>query len=51
MASSIETPCVKLCKLENKVCVGCKRTLEEITAWSSLSSIQRQKIIKELDKR
>jgi len=51
MASSIETPCINICKLENKICVGCKRTLEEIATWRSLTPCQRQKIIKDLDKR
>ena len=24
------TPCVGICKLEDNVCIGCKRTIEEI---------------------
>ncbi len=24
------TPCIGVCKLENDICIGCKRTIEEI---------------------
>lgn len=51
MVLSIETPCINICKLENNVCIGCKRTIEEIVAWSSLSDYERKKIIKSLDNR
>lgn len=27
------TPCVHICKLSDDVCVGCKRTTEEISNW------------------
>ena len=27
---NIESPCVKICKLENGVCIGCGRTQDEI---------------------
>lgn len=32
---SIASPCVRLCKLdENKQCVACLRSIDEIMAWS-----------------
>ena len=51
MVSSIESPCIKLCKLQDNICIGCKRTLSEIAMWSSFTIQERQKIVKEIDKR
>lgn len=32
---SIASPCLRLCKLdENKTCVACLRSIDEIMAWS-----------------
>jgi len=31
METNDKTPCIKVCKLDNNnVCIGCKRTIEEI---------------------
>lgn len=45
------TPCIKQCQLENNVCRGCKRTIEEITQWLDYTEIQRKNIINELKDR
>ena len=47
------TPCVNRCKLDedSKICLGCKRTVREITDWSQMTDEQRIKIIKELKHR
>ena len=39
------TPCIKLCKIENNTCLGCKRTLEQIAKWRSYSDLERLEII------
>lgn len=44
----MRSPCVKVCKLEKNVCIGCKRTLQEIASWSRYSKQQRQEIIQRL---
>jgi len=44
----IETPCVKVCKIINKVCIGCYRTSEEITNWVVYTDEERKKVIKEI---
>jgi predicted Fe-S protein YdhL (DUF1289 family) len=41
----MQSPCIKLCKIKDDVCIGCKRTLEEIAQWSRLTDEQRQEII------
>ena len=34
MDGKIVTPCIGVCKLEDDICIGCKRTIEEIKqAW------------------
>jgi hypothetical protein len=49
----IESPCVKLCVIhpEARICAGCYRTIDEITAWSRLSSEDRRRIMTALPER
>ncbi|MGL4395695.1 MAG: DUF1289 domain-containing protein [Hyphomicrobium sp.] len=48
-----DTPCVKICVIEPKsrLCKGCKRSIDEIAAWSGLSSAERRRIMATLDQR
>ena len=44
------SPCVALCKLdEDDVCIGCNRTIEEITNWRHYSASQRESIVSRLN--
>ena len=49
----MESPCTKVCTLDpsGHICLGCRRTVEEIGAWASLSDVQRARIMEELPKR
>ncbi|WP_417806868.1 DUF1289 domain-containing protein [Thioclava sp.] len=49
----VESPCVKLCQIhpQERLCIGCLRTLEEIGAWSQLSPEKRREIMDELPAR
>ena len=49
----IETPCIKVCVIDAKtrLCTGCLRTIDEIGAWSTLSSAERRRIMNELPRR
>lgn len=49
----IESPCIKLCVIqpESRLCTGCLRTIEEITAWSRLSPEERRSIMTALPTR
>ena len=51
--NEIESPCVKICVIHTseRLCTGCHRTIEEISAWSRLPQIERDKIINELPER
>ena len=42
----ILTPCIGICRLDAQgLCEGCRRTLQEIAAWSSYSDEQRRHLI------
>ena len=49
----IESPCVKLCVIhpESRTCVGCFRTIDEISAWSRLSGDERRAVMAALPAR
>lgn len=43
----IESPCVKVCVLhpETRLCIGCRRTGDEIARWSRMSADERRAIM------
>lgn len=49
----IESPCVKLCVIhpEERLCVGCLRSIDEITVWSRLTHEARAAIMADLPAR
>ncbi|WP_103333733.1 DUF1289 domain-containing protein [Pseudotabrizicola formosa] len=49
----IASPCVKLCVVhpEARLCIGCLRSIDEITQWSRLSPQAREAIMAELPAR
>lgn len=49
----IESPCVKLCTVHpvERICIGCFRSIEEITAWSRMTPDTRRQIMAELPAR
>lgn len=51
--AEIESPCVKICVLQTVtgLCLGCRRTGEEIAAWSRLDQAERRRIMAELPDR
>lgn len=45
-APFINSPCVRNCCLnEEDICLGCGRSLQEITGWGASSDIEKQKIL------
>ena len=46
--SDIETPCIQVCKIINKICIGCFRTDRQISDWVIYTDEERSKIIKEI---
>lgn len=45
----VQSPCVRNCTLdENDVCLGCGRTLAEITEWLHMDAVSRQAVLDRL---
>ncbi|MDE2423411.1 MAG: DUF1289 domain-containing protein [Betaproteobacteria bacterium] len=44
---SIASPCINICQTDSVtgVCLGCGRTLQEITDWINLSDEEKEKVI------
>jgi uncharacterized protein len=41
------SPCINICRLDAQgLCVGCRRTLDEIAEWSSASEARRREILR-----
>ena len=51
--NEIDSPCIKICVIHHneKICIGCFRTILEITNWSNYSSQQRKIILSNLKMR
>jgi predicted Fe-S protein YdhL (DUF1289 family) len=51
--AEIESPCVKVCVIqpETRLCIGCRRSIDEIAAWSRLTPAERRAIIATLPSR
>ena len=51
--TSVASPCTGVCAIEQPggLCRGCKRTLDEIARWTSLSAAERGRIIASLTAR
>jgi predicted Fe-S protein YdhL (DUF1289 family) len=49
----VESPCIKLCVIhpESRLCTGCHRSIDEITAWSKMSVDVRRAVMAELPSR
>jgi uncharacterized protein len=50
---SIETPCVKICRIDTPsgFCIGCARTMAEIAGWRDASEAERKRILAALPAR
>jgi len=49
----VESPCVQVCVIhrESGLCMGCYRSINEITRWSNIPSDERRALISELPNR
>ena len=47
--TAVPSPCVDICRLNaDGLCVGCRRTLGEISEWPHASDARRLEILREL---
>lgn len=48
----VMSPCVGICcPDQNDVCMGCFRTMDEITRWWDMSSTEKKQLLLELESR
>jgi hypothetical protein len=46
---AVPSPCVDICRLDQRgLCVGCRRTIEEIMEWPRASAARRRQILGDL---
>jgi hypothetical protein len=45
--SPVPSPCIDVCRLDARgLCIGCRRTIEEISEWSRASDARRLEILR-----
>lgn len=49
----IDSPCAKVCTLDARagLCLGCGRTIDEITRWTGMNASERAQVMVELPAR
>ncbi len=48
---SIESPCIGVCRIGDRYCLGCFRTIREIGGWSSYSADEKRAVLAQLPDR
>jgi predicted Fe-S protein YdhL (DUF1289 family) len=50
--AAVASPCVFVCRLDAQgLCLGCRRSLDEIAEWPRASEARRREILRELASR
>jgi predicted Fe-S protein YdhL (DUF1289 family) len=50
--AGVPSPCIDVCRLDVRgLCIGCRRTIEEITEWSRASEARRREILRAVELR
>ena len=50
MKSEIKSPCIKVCKYDKEGnCVGCHRSMEEITNWIFMSDDEKKESLRKVE--
>lgn len=50
MINEVESPCISICRMEDEVCVGCGRTVEEVVEWYNFSNDEKQTVLNRIEK-
>ncbi len=49
---AVPSPCVDICALDNNdICMGCYRSVEEITYWNNYNNQQKREVLERAEKR
>jgi uncharacterized protein len=47
--AAVASPCIDICRLDAQgLCVGCRRSIDEIVEWPRASEARRREILSEL---
>ena len=50
--AAVPSPCVDICRLDAQgLCVGCRRTIDEIVEWPRAGEARRREILRDLTRR
>lgn len=51
--NEIQSPCINICQIHpsTRLCLGCHRTIDEISDWSKYTDAERAEIIEALPER
>lgn len=51
-SKQIKSPCIKVCSLNSEsICIGCFRSIDEISNWSKLTNEEKSVILKNIDQK
>jgi predicted Fe-S protein YdhL (DUF1289 family) len=46
-AAAAQSPCINVCRLDAQgLCIGCRRSIEEISDWPAASEARRREILR-----
>lgn len=46
MSTQVKSPCINVCKYdEEEICIGCHRTMDEITGWLFMTEDRKKEIV------
>ena len=46
---SVDSPCIRVCRIADGVCVGCGRTLDEIAKWARMDEDERAAVVARIE--
>lgn len=50
--AGVPSPCIDICRLDRQgLCIGCHRTIDEISEWSRASEARRREILRAVELR
>ncbi|MDO8313777.1 MAG: DUF1289 domain-containing protein [Rugosibacter sp.] len=49
--TAISSPCINVCRMQDNLCLGCYRTLDEIATWSQMSDAEKMQILSKVANR
>jgi predicted Fe-S protein YdhL (DUF1289 family) len=48
-STAAKSPCIDVCRLDARgLCIGCRRTIDEISEWPAASEARRREILRAL---